>query len=112
MSDLAWIYYSSIAEIHTGGWAEAGEKHVYKGGVWLGGWAQVGKARVIIAQLKRGQRRKEEGGLGVKGSNFKVAVDREGFGKEVGKVKKRGNVREVKQALTDSITEPVESHVH
>ena len=41
-----------------------------------------------------------------------MSVNGERFGEKVGKVKEGRDIREIKEALTDSITEPVKSHIH
>jgi hypothetical protein len=90
-------------------------------GVGLVAWAQRGgggegdrshhsqRGRTSLPKLTWGKVGRVKG---IKWSELKVAMNRKRLGKEIGKVKKGGNIRKEKQTLTDSITEPVESHIH
>ena len=65
----------------------------------------------IIAQCKRAA---ERGGWvkGVKGDDFKTAMNRERLREEVRKMNQGGDVGKGKQALANCIPEQVKTHVH
>jgi hypothetical protein len=50
--------------------------------------------------------------MGIERGEFNVAMYGERLGEEISEVEERRDIREVKQTLTDSIAEPVKSHIH
>jgi hypothetical protein len=61
---------------------------------------------------KKRRRRKAGGVVGVKVGDLSMEVDGKGLGEEISEVEKGGEIGEVEEVLTDSITEPVKAHVH
>jgi hypothetical protein len=50
--------------------------------------------------------------MGIERGEFNVAMDRERLGEKIGKVEEGRDIREIKQTLADSVTDPVKSHIH